>query len=220
MKIRLLLIIIIGILISLAVSHHDWHYRKVNMPLLDGYQILMIVAHEGFNPAEYRIPQKLFERSGAQVIIASTRTTNLISERWPIWSLSRIKMNADIVIEDVEVSDYDAIVFVGGGEDKLINHPIAHAIAKEAIATGKVLGAICKAPLILAEAGVLDGKKATVWHPFGIVNKHFNALEQAGAEAIKEDLVIDGRVITANRPTHASLFAEQIAWLLKNNDKR
>lgn len=45
-----------------------------------------------------------------------------------------------------------------------IHNSVALRIAQDSVKLGKVLGAICIAPRILAEAGVLKGKKATVWH--------------------------------------------------------
>jgi len=63
------------------------------------------------------------------------------------------------------VSNYNAIVFVGGpGTPLLRNIVILQKIAKDAVASGKILGAICWSPTILAKAGLLKGKNATVWY--------------------------------------------------------
>jgi protease I len=203
-----------GVIFGVVFAHYDWDYEEVEMPRLEGKRILMIVAPRGFNPQEYRIPRELLEQSGARVVVASTHLEELISERWPFWNLRRLKINADILIEEVDVSKFDAIIFVGGGEEMLIHDPAIHAIAQEALASGKVVAAICRAPLILAEAGVLNGRKATAWHPFGLIRKHLQAIEEKGALAVKEDVVVDGQLVTANRPTHASAFTEAIARLL------
>jgi len=71
----------------------------------------------------------------------------------------------DILIKDVNVKTFDAVVFVGGpGAEEYFHNPVALKIAQEAYKEGKVVGAICIAPRILAEAGILKGKKATVFH--------------------------------------------------------
>jgi len=64
------------------------------------------------------------------------------------------------LISKINIDNYDAVVFVGGGgATEYFNDSIAHKIVKESIAKGKVLAAICIAPNILANAGVLKGKK-------------------------------------------------------------
>ena len=70
---------------------------------------------------------------------------------------------------------------------------------------------------ILAKAGVLDGKKATVWHghdaEYGTTTNE--VLEKFGAAVGSEGLVIDGRIVTADGPANARGFAEAIVKLLK-----
>jgi len=72
-----------------------------------------------------------------------------------------------------------------------------------------VLAAICLAPAILAKAGILKGKKATVWE--GARNKVV-----AGGAAYREGpVVIDGKIITANGPSAAAQFGKSIKQLLE-----
>lgn len=115
-----------------------------------------------------------------------------------------------ILIDQVKVDEYEAIVFVGGvGAQEYFNHPIAHKIAKEAVNKGKILAAICIAPRILAEAGVLKGKKATVWASEGKI------LEEKGANYTGKSVEVDGNIVTGSGPQAAEEFAKSIIKLLK-----
>ncbi|MDD5086856.1 MAG: DJ-1/PfpI family protein, partial [Candidatus Nanoarchaeia archaeon] len=70
--------------------------------------------------------------------------------------------------------------------------------------SGKITAAICIAPVILANAGVLDGKKATVF-PSGK-----DDIMVRGADYTGEQVTQDGKVITANGPAAARSFGEAI----------
>ena len=85
-------------------------------------------------------------------------------------------------------------------------------IAKEAYKQGKVLGAICIAPGILAKAGVIKGKKATIWDSGDGTFK--SVVEEGGATYTREDVTVDGKIITANGPHAARKFGKTIASML------
>ncbi len=74
------------------------------------------------------------------------------------------------------------------------------------------MGAICIAPTILAYAGVLEGKKATVWNQDG---KQAEILTKNGAEFVDELVVVDGKIVTANGPPAAEAFGKKILEMLK-----
>ncbi|PMP66284.1 MAG: DJ-1 family protein [Thermodesulfobacterium geofontis] len=169
----------------------------------DIQKILMIIASQNFRDEELLIPKKLFEKEGYEVVIASTSLK-------PSKGMLGAVVTPQILIDKVKIGDYSAIVFVGGvGAQEYFNHPIAHKIAREAVSQGKVLAAICIAPRILAEAGVLKGKKATVWVSEGKV------LEEKGAYYTGRSVEIDGKIITASGPQAAEEFAKSIIKLLK-----
>jgi protease I len=112
------------------------------------------------------------------------------------------------MLSDVHAADYDAIVFVGGyGYD--MNDPESYRVAQEAAAEGKVLAAICVAPITLAKAGVLKGKRATASFPGSM-------LEAEGATYTGTTVERDGLIITANGPAAARLFGQTIAAALED----
>lgn len=167
-------------------------------------KILMIIAHQNFRDEELLIPKKFFENEGYTVVIASTSLK-------PAKGMLGAVVTPQILIDQVKVEEYDAIVFVGGiGAQEYFNHPVAHKIAKEAVSKGKILAAICLAPRTLAEAGVLKGKRATVWVSEGKV------LEAKGAHYTGKPVEVDGNIITGSGPQAAEEFAKSILKLLKS----
>jgi protease I len=118
-------------------------------------------------------------------------------------------VDVDVDIKDVNVSKYDAVVFIGGtGAKTYFNDPAAHRIAKDAYDAGKVVAAICIAPSILANAGILKGLKATAF------SSESSNIAAKSAGYTGRDVTVDGRVVTANGPGAARKFGNEIARLL------
>jgi protease I len=168
---------------------------------------LMIVAQKGYQPNEYGIPKKILEDAGIEVITASKKVGVCQSSGEPT-------TEATVSIDDLNVSDYDAIIFVGGpGAVDYQNDVNAHLTCQEAINREKVLAAICIAPTILAFADVLEGKKVTVWNED---NKQAEILTKGGAEFVNQNVVVDGKIITANGPHAAEEFGKKVLEALNN----
>ena len=160
-------------------------------------RILLIVAFDKFRDEEYDIPKKIFEQAGINVTTASSKIGTATGKLG-------MKVKTDITLDQVKVGDYDAILFIGGpGSYDYYNDPEAHRIAREAVKENKLLGAICAAPGILANAGVLKGKKATMFEDTGV-------LKQFGATYTGKGVEIDGNIITATGPQTAKAWGETI----------
>ena len=165
-------------------------------------KVVMIIAPKDFRDEEYFEPKRILTDLGAEVLTAST---DYIEARGVLGG----KVSVDLTIIELEVATCDAIVFVGGPGAKIFfNDPIALKIASEASDLGKVLGAICFGPMILANAGVLNHKRATA---FESLNGKFQEL---GIDYVSEGLVQDGKIVTAQSPKQATEFGETIAEML------
>ena len=165
-------------------------------------KVLIVIAPDNFRDEEYREPRAILEARGCQVTVASDRPGTATG-------MLGMTVTPDTTLDKVAAKDYDLVVFVGGyGAETYYNHPTAHAIATETVRAGRPVGAICVAPTILANAGLLKGKNATVWE------SQSKALVAGGACYTAGHVEHDGLIITADGPTSARLFGEELARAL------
>lgn len=160
-------------------------------------KIVMIIAFEKFRDEEYSYPKEVFEKAGFEVVTASSKMGTATGKLG-------MKARVDITLDQVKVDDYDAVLFIGGpGSLDYYDNPTCHQIAVETIKEGKLLGAICAAPGIIAKAGVLKGRKATMFENTGV-------LKENGATYTGKGVEIDGKIITATGPQTAKAWGEAI----------
>jgi protease I len=165
--------------------------------------ILMVVAPKDFRDEEFLEPKKLFSAAEAQVTVASKGTDEAVGKLG-----AAVKVDKDL--SEVSAADFDAVVFVGGpGSAVYFDDPTALKLAKEAHEAGRVVGAICIAPSILANAGLLNGRSATAF-PSEEQN-----LREKGADYTGEPVTKDGKIITANGSQAATSFAKEILGVLE-----
>ncbi|MBR9683209.1 DJ-1/PfpI family protein [Candidatus Woesearchaeota archaeon] len=170
-------------------------------------QVLFIIAPKDYQDYEYGLPKKILENAGVQVVTAS-KTVGTCTGSFGDTA------EATVALADINVDDYEAIIFVGGQGAFAYQHDVqAHLTAQEAVNRNKILAGICIAPTILAYAGVLENKKATVWNENGEPAK---ILTDNGATFTDETVTTDGNIITANGPRAAKEFGEAILERLKN----
>lgn len=173
------------------------------MARLEGKKALMIIAERDFRDEELLEPKAILEEKGVKVVMASTS----LSEAKGTFGA---RAKPDILLSDAKVEDYDAVIFVGGGGAKQYwNDSLAHKISQEAAKQGKILSAICIAPVILANAGVLAGKKATVW------SSEIEKLKAKGAIYTGKPLQVEGKIITAEGPHAAKDLGKAIVKALE-----
>jgi protease I len=159
-------------------------------------KVLIVVAHKDFRDEELKYPREMLEKKGASVVIASDMKGEAVG-------MLGMQVKVDLSLDEVRTADYDAVIFVGGsGATVLFNNTRAQAIARETRDGGKLLGAICLAPSILARAGILKGKKATVF------SSEVGTLRKNGATYSGADVERDGIIITADGPSSAAKFGE------------
>ena len=166
-------------------------------------KVVMIIAENGFRDEELLQPREILEKQGFEVKVAST---NLSQAKGMLGA----KVKPDILVSDINVKDFNAIVFVGGvGASQYWDDSMAHKLAQDAINANKIVAAICIAPVTLAKAGVLAGKRATVW------SSEAGQLKGAGANYTGEAVEKDGNIITASGPSAAKEFGEELVKALR-----
>ena len=167
--------------------------------------VLMIIPPERFRDEELFITKEELENAGNRVSIASTTKGVILGSRGG-------KVKAELLLAGINTKEFEAVVFVGGGGSKLLFDNIdALKIAKGMYQDKKIVSAICLAPVILANAGILKGKKATV---SGIESK---TIEAKGAKYTEPGVTIDGLIVTANAPKASRRFGQAIVELLEKN---
>ena len=163
----------------------------------------MIIAFRDFRDEEYFIPKQVLKSGGSKITTVSSELGKAIGTYGG-------EVNIDIILDKLKVDDFDIIIFVGGsGALKYTEDETCWKIAKESVLKNKVLGAICVGPVILARAGVLSGKKATVWSS-PLDKSAVKILKEEGAIFEDSQVVQDGNIITANGPQVARKFGETI----------
>ena len=166
-------------------------------------KILMVVAFKDFKDEEYFVTKEVLEK--ANFLIETTSSQKGIA-------LGTEGNEAIITLLPNEINprDYEGIVFVGGsGMGKELENQEFQKLAQGFVKNDKIVTAICVAPGLLAKAGVLEGKKATVWSS-ALDKSGIKILENNGAIYDQGPVVIDGKIITANGPDAASQFGETI----------
>ncbi|MGB9743547.1 MAG: DJ-1/PfpI family protein [Minisyncoccales bacterium] len=213
---KLFLILVIVILILAAVFSYYFFlkpknfHQETNMPeqLLQNKKIAFIIAWRDFRDEEYFVPKEILEKAGAEIKTVSTQLGEAKGADGGT-------VNVDLLLNDLNVADFDAFVFVGGpGALNYLDNQTSYEIIKEIVRNNKVLAAICIAPSIIAKSGALTGKKATVWSS-ALIKEPIKVLEQNGLLYQNEAVVVDGKLITANGPAAAKSFAEAIKEVLK-----
>lgn len=166
--------------------------------VLRGKKVAMIIAHRWFRDEELLKPKEILEEQGAKVLTISSSSREAMG-------MLGAKVRPDLVLDQLNVADFDAIVFVGGkGAKEYWDDSLAHAIARRTLEQEKILAAICMAPVTLARAGVLEGRNATVW----VTERE--KLEEKGAILSNEGVTVDGNIVTGYGPVSVEDFTRAI----------
>lgn len=176
--------------------------------LLNMKKVAIVIAFRDFRDVEYFIPRDILIGAGFEIFNVSTKKGLAIGADGG-------EVNIDLTPDEFQAENFDAVVFIGGpGMAKNLDNQDLQKMAQDAAATGKPLGAICIAPALLAKAGVLKGKKVTVWsNPMD--KSAIKILKDGGAVYQDERILVDGKIVTASGPDAAWEFGEALTRLLK-----
>ena len=154
----------------------------------------------GFEEIETVTVVDVLRRCGVKVVIAGL-------EAYTIEGAHCMKIASDASIDDVAIKDFDAVICPGGnlGYVNLRKDPRVLAMIKEAFNSNKLVAAICAAPAVLSDAGILKNRNCTIYP--GLEKE----LEKGGGKPRKELVVEDGNIITSQGPATALLFALKVA---------
>ncbi len=164
---------------------------------------IVIFATNGFEQSELEVPLSKLREHGATVHVASLDGKEIKGWDQKDWGRS---VSADKAIKDVAIDDYDALVLPGGqiNPDLLRVDETTVAKIKEFVSRGKIVAAICHAPWLLIEAGVVEGREMTSYHSIR------TDLKNAGAKVVDQEVAVSNGIITSRKPDDLSAFVAKI----------
>jgi protease I len=170
---------------------------------------VLILATDGFEDSELFDPRQALLDAGAQVTLASIKTDPIQGVKHD--SEPTRKITPDLTLDQVDTEEFDALLLPGGvaNPDKLRMEERAVAIVEEFFEDDKPVAAICHAPWLLVEADVVDGRRVTSWPSVR------TDLENAGANVVDEEVVVDGNLITSRKPGDIPAFSAALVKALE-----
>jgi 4-methyl-5(b-hydroxyethyl)-thiazole monophosphate biosynthesis len=155
----------------------------------------------GFEEIESMSIVDTLRRADIEVVIAGLQEGAIEGSRG-------VNVIPDRSIDKVALEEVAAVILPGGspgyinlGRDRRVRDLVTRAFEE-----GRIVAAICGAPTVLADLGILKGKKATVYPG--------KEAELTGAEPVNERLVVDGTVVTSQGPGTAIEFGIKLIELL------
>lgn len=165
--------------------------------------ILIFLPATDFSEEEFLTSKRIFHKAGKQLFITSDTYTICSGE-------AGLKVGSDINLYNINEKNFAAFVLIGGkGSSNYWKNKILHSALKKFLDSGKVIGAICKAPVILAQAGLLEKISATCW------KEDKNELIDAGINYQDRSVIVENKIVTADSPQSAAQFAETVLNLIK-----
>ena len=161
----------------------------------------------GFEEIEATTIIDVLRRAGAEVVIAGTQAGI-------IKGAHGLQVTPDRELSGIRQDSFDMIVLPGGGDgvENLRKDPRVVPLLKEFMTQGKPVAAICAAPSILSEAGLLRGRKATSY-------PSYKEAVAAGSIYSEERVVTDGKLVTSRGPGTAMEFALKLVEILAGSEK-
>ncbi len=171
---------------------------------LDGLRVAILVT-DGFEQSELERPRKALDDEGADTkVVSPVRKPKGWSGK--DWGSA---VAADVSLDDAKAGDFDALLLPGGvlNPDALRIIPEAVAFVKSFFEGGKPVAAICHGPWTVLETGNARGKRMTSWPSLR------TDLNNAGADWIDEEVVVDGNLVTSRKPDDIPAFNREMIAL-------
>ncbi|MGP1281756.1 MAG: type 1 glutamine amidotransferase domain-containing protein [Parasphingopyxis sp.] len=170
---------------------------------------ILVLASDGFEFSELTGPRDTLIEKGARVTVAAPGLEPIAGE-----SGGEIKgrIQPNTTLDKPVAADFDALLLPGGqrNPDNLRMEADAIRLIREFADQGKPIAAICHAPWLLIEAGLLRGRTATSWPSLR------TDLRNAGANVVDREVAVDGNIITSRNPDDIPAFTQALIEAVEN----
>lgn len=157
----------------------------------------------GFEEIEAITIVDIFRRAGIKTYVVG------LNEK-EVQGAHNMLLTADTTLDEVYEKDFDALILPGGapGYIHLRNDKRVLELIREMYQSNRLIAAVCASPAVLSEAGILKGKKCTIYP--GMQEE----LKKGGGHPVDELVVVDGNVVTSQGPATSMLFALELVRIL------
>lgn len=156
---------------------------------------IALLATNGFEDSELEKPMQAVRQAGARVVVLSEDKSDITGKDGSVVAV-------DAAVSEARAEEFDGLLLPGGvaNPDRLRMNKAAVAFVKAFFDQHKPVAAICHAPWMLIEAGVVDGRKVTSWPSLK------TDLRNAGAVWVDEEVVVDSGLVTSRNPDDIPAF--------------
>jgi protease I len=172
---------------------------------LDGLKVAILVT-DGFEQVEMTEPRKALDAAGATTSIVSLKDGKVRGWKFTDWG---DEFPVDVPLAQAHPEDFDAILLPGGviNPDKLRMDENAVLFAQAFLDGGKPVATICHGPWTLIETGKMRGRRLASWPSLQ------TDLENAGAEWVDQEAVVDGNLVSSRKPDDIPAFNREMISL-------
>ncbi|HEY2218332.1 MAG TPA: type 1 glutamine amidotransferase domain-containing protein [Gaiellaceae bacterium] len=165
-----------------------------------------IIAADMVERVELEKPREALEQAGATTELLSIKPGEI--EAFDHFDKAK-KIKVDRLVEEADASEYDALMIPGGvgNPDQLRGDENVVSFVREFFEAGKPVAAICHAPWVLVEAGVVRGRTLTSWPTLQ------TDIRNAGGNWVDKEVVVDGNLVTSRKPDDIPAFNKKMIEL-------
>ena len=162
-----------------------------------------ILATNGFEQSELTEPRKALDQAGAKTVVIAPKEGSIRGWKMKNWG---DEVRVDVALDRANPDDYDALMLPGGvlNPDQLRLDERAVKFVRSFFEHSKPVAAICHAPIMLIEAGVLKDRHVTSWPSLK------TDIRNAGGQWTDETVVVDRALVTSRKPDDIPAFNERM----------